>query len=173
MKRTLKFVALISVTFLLAGCPSRPIQDWRDIRHLDVGLYVDGVSKILSSNEDVDQLGAEVIQLMSDNQFKYIRTTESWGILPATGHTQTLAFKLENSEWILCHIVISKKSFNAKFRELESEPGSDIYLSTDSDKEVVLSALRALEQLARSTFKSNVVRSSKYDQPQIEHKLKF
>ena len=149
---------------LLSGCPPKnSMLKQREVQHIEVGLGIDGARKILSSNEEVDVLANEVIRLLSEYGFKLLHSSTSWGLQPLTGHTQNLSFRLLGTNAIHCYVQISKKEFKAKFREMEKEPQSNEFATSDNDFQITEQAVTTLNVLAKQKFRGRSVRISKFD----------
>ena len=149
---------------LLSGCPPKgAMLKHRDIQYIEVGLGVDGTKKIISSDEEVDLLAAQVIELLQGQGFELLHSSVSWGLQPLTGHTQNLNFMLPETGSIHCYVQISKKEFQAKFRELEKKPQSNEFVTSNSDLVAVNKAIASLNKLAKQNFGGRSTRISKFD----------
>ncbi|MCK9504750.1 MAG: hypothetical protein M0Q95_11280 [Porticoccaceae bacterium] len=168
---TIRAITIILVAMMLSGCPPKnAMLKQREVQHIEAGLGVDGTKKILSSNEEVDALSSEVTQLLNSHGFELLYSSTSWGLQPLTGHTQNLSFRLPGTNAIHCYVQISKKEFRVKFRELEREPQSDEFATTDYDFKIAEQAVISLNVLAKQKFKGRSVRISKFDRAESPNK---
>lgn len=160
----IRIIFLILGVILLSGCPPiGAIYKQRDLQVLDVGLGVDGIAKILKSNEKVDELAGEVITLMEEHGFEINYSTTSWGLQPLTGHTQNLSFGLHGTKAIYCYVQISKKEFQARFSEVETMPQSGKYSTTVENRSAIDKAIASLNELAKTNIQGRSVRISRFD----------
>ena len=164
-------IAIITIAMLISGCPPKSTMlKHREVQHIEVGLGVDGTNKILSSDEDVDLLATEVIELLQRQGFELLNTSVSWGLQPLTGHTQNLSFRLPETGSIHCYVQISKKEFRVKFRELEQKPQSNQFVTSSSDLVAVNKAIDSLNDLAKGKFIGRSTRISKFDRAESPNK---
>lgn len=167
----LRAIAIIIVAMLLSGCPPKSAMlKHRDIQNVEAGLGIDGTTKIVSSDEEVDLLAAEVTELLQMQGFELLNSSVSWGLQPLTGHTQNLGFRLPGTNSIHCYVQISKKEFRAKFQELESKPQSNEFNTNNSDLVAIDKAVASLNQLAKQKFKGRTVRVSTFDRAESPNK---
>lgn len=134
----------------------------RDIQYIEVGLGVDGTKEIVSSDDEVDLLSGEVIELLQGQGFELLHSSTAWGIQPLTGHTQNLGFRLSETGAVYCEVKISKKEFQAKFRELEKKPQSNEFITSDSNLVMVNKAIASLNEFAKQKFNGRSTRISKF-----------
>ncbi|MCE2029451.1 hypothetical protein [Sessilibacter corallicola] len=166
-----RVIAIIMMTTLISGClPKSAVLKYHDVQHIEAGLGVDGTRKILNSDEEVDLLATEVIELLKGQGFELLNSSVSWGLQPLTGHTQNLSFRLLQAGSIHCYVQISKKEFWAKFRELEQKPQSNEFATTNSDLVAVSKAVDSLNELAKEKFNGRSTRISKFDRAELPNK---
>jgi hypothetical protein len=159
------------IAALISGCPSKSAMlKHRDVQHIEAGIGVDGTKKILNSDEEVDLLATEVIELLKGQGFELLNSSVSWGLQPLTGHTQNLSFRLPQTGSIHCYVQISKKEFGAKFRELEKKPQSNEFATTNNDLMAVNKAIDSLNELAKEKFNGRSTRISKFDRAESPNK---
>lgn len=164
-------IAIITIALLISGCPPKSAMlKHRDVQYIEAGLGVDGTKKILPSDEEVDHLATEVIELLQGQGFELLNSSVSWGLQPLTGHTQNLSFQLPETGSIHCYVQISKKEFRAKFRELEKKPQSNEFATTSSDLVAVNKAIASLNELVKGKFNGRSTRISKFDRAESPNK---
>ncbi|MCU7797489.1 MAG: hypothetical protein KZQ75_10195 [Candidatus Thiodiazotropha sp. (ex Myrtea spinifera)] len=167
----LRVIAIVITALLLSGChPKSAMLKQRDLQRIDVGLGVDGPSKILPSDEEVDLLSREAVNLLQGHGFELLNSSVSWGLQPLTGHTQNLGLRLPGTNAIYCYVKISKKEFQAEFVEMEKQPQTNKFATSNSDLMVVDKAVAALNELAKLKFKGRSTRISKFDRAESPNK---
>lgn len=167
----MRIIWLITICIFLWGCPPKGfVLKHRSIQHVEAGLGIDGTSRIIQTDEEVDALAIEVAELLEKYGFELKNSSVSWGVQPLTGHTQNQGFALKGTKSVYCYVRISKKEFIAEFQEVETEYESNIFATTNEEKAVVSDAVAALSELAKRKFSDRVVRVSEFEQPQRPNK---
>ncbi|GAB2191588.1 hypothetical protein MAH1_31960 [Sessilibacter sp. MAH1] len=160
----IRAIAIIVTSLLLCGCPPKgAMLKQQNIQRIDAGLGVDGTSKILASDEEVDQFALEIENFLKSEGFELLNSSISWGLQPLTGHTKNLGLRYPGTNAIYCYVKVSKKELQIKFVEIEKQPQSNEYATTANDLLVVNETIIALTELAKLKFKGRYVRVSKFE----------
>jgi len=143
----------------------------RELQHIDAGLGVDGTKRIITSDEEVDLLAGEVINLLKNEGFEFLSSSMSWGLQPLTGHTQNLSFRYPGTNALHCYVQISKKEFQVKFFELESKPQSNEFATNEVDLQAIKKAAERLNELAKHKIPGRSIRISTFNRAESPNKV--
>ncbi|WP_045856505.1 hypothetical protein [Teredinibacter purpureus] len=162
----------LSITILffvcfLAGCiPPSAMLKTQSLQEVEAGFVADSDSgKLFLSNEDVDIAAEEITQVLREFDFERTNQSVSFGLLPATGHTQNLGFKLGENIYVQAYVEISKSSVKVVFREMELEHGKNNFLTDEKERQSVKSATAAVTQYLKSKIGTRSIRVLTYENP--------
>ncbi len=138
----------------------------QDIQKVEVGPAVDGSSgNVLLSNDAVDLLALDVIELLRGFDFAADHVSKSYGIQPWTGHTQNVYFKFGGDDRLRCIVEVSKSAFSAAFEEIEVAPNSNEFSTSDADRAVVSDAAVELKALVSQRIPNRSIKISVFSSP--------
>jgi hypothetical protein len=164
-------IFLIAVAFLLCGCPPKgAMLKQRELQHIDAGLGVDGTKRIIKSDDEVDLIAGDVIQLLKKEGFELLNSSVSWGLQPLTGHTQNMSFRYPGTNALHCYVQVSKKEFQVRFVELESKPQSYEFATNDADLKAMQQAAETLNEFAKQKIPGRSIRISTFDRAESPNK---
>lgn len=164
-------IVIIIISILVSGClPKSAMFKHRDIQHIEAGLGIDGTKRIISSDDKVDLLAAQVTELLQRQGFELLNSSISCGVLPLTGHTQNLGFRYPGTNSVYCYVQISKKEFHAKFREVEAKPQTNEFNTNSSDLEAIDRAVVSLNDFAKQKINGRTIRISTFDRSEAPNK---
>ena len=100
--------------------------------------------------------------ILSKNKFILLNKSNSFGLLPATGHTVHVYYKYINNDLIRCVFTISKHQFVISFIEIETKPKSNLFNTSDSDIIAIKKAVSAIKKYTSKKYFNHEIRISNY-----------
>ena len=163
----MKLTIILFGILFLAGCiPPSAMLKTQNIQGIEAGFVADSeTGNVISSNEQVDFLARGVVQTLEVAGFINTNQSVSFGLLPATGHTQNLGFDLVENEYVQAYVQISKSSIKVIFREMELEHGTGNFTTSEKQRELVRIASAAVSQYIKSKIGKRSVRLLVYENP--------
>jgi len=159
-------IILFGLLFLVGCIPPSAMLKTQNIQAIEAGFIADSeTGKILSSNQEVDSLANGVVKTLELAGFRKTNQSVSFGLLPATGHTQNLGFYLVENEYVQAYVEISKSSIKVIFREMEMEHGASNFTTSEIEREMVRIASATVSQYLKSTIGKRSIRIVVYDNP--------
>ena len=148
---------LFSLLFL-SGCPvsKKYAFDNRNIQSIELG----GISRknqLLEENENVESVSGFTKELITSFEFSFLSSDYSFGLLPYTGRTKHLRFKHLDGNQLYCNVIVSKYQYKVVFIEVEKEPQTDIFLTTNAQKEEVGKLVEKLKDFAEKQYPSKSI----------------
>ena len=165
MKRV--FTSFFLVIFL-AGCiPPSAMLKSQNIQSVEAGFVADSeTGRLLASNEAVDLFAIKIQEVLEEHGFSLSNKSTSFGLLPATGHTQNMDLSLAGNVYTSAHAEISKSKIRVVFREMEREHGSNVFVTTAEEINSIKAASEAVDKYIKTKIGQRSVRVTFYDNPE-------
>lgn len=165
MKSVLTSLFLVIV---LAGCiPPSAMLKSQNIQSVEAGFVADSeTGKLLASNEEVDLCAIKIQEVLEEYGFTLSNKSSSFGLLPATGHTQNMGFSLAGNIYTSAYAEISKSKIKVVFREMEREHGSDVFETTEEEFSSIKAASAAVVKYLKTKIGQRSVRVAFYENPE-------
>jgi len=155
------FLILLFLGTLNSCTPSDLHLINRNIQSVDIGEN-NTLITLSETNTEVDNIASEVSMILSKNKFILLNKSNSFGLLPATGHTVYFYYKYINNDLIRCVFTISKHQFIISFIEIETKPKSNLFNTSDSDIIAIKQAVSAIKNYASKKYFNHEIRISNY-----------
>jgi hypothetical protein len=118
---------------------------------------------LLENNQDIERVSGVTEKIMASSSFLLRWSNYSFGVDPFTGRTKNLNFGYIDNDHLYCNITISKHQFKVVFTELEKEPKTHEFLTTENQKKEVSQLAERLKILAERVYSDNSISVNVYE----------
>ena len=160
-------IVSLFLAIILAGCiPPSAMLKSQNIQSIEAGFVADSeTGKLLSSNEEVDLVAINIQKVLEGHGFTLSNISASYGLLPATGHTQNMGFSLAGNIYTTAYVEISESAVKVEFREMEHEHGSNVFETTEKEIISIQAASTAVVKYVKSIIGQRSIRVIFYENP--------
>ncbi len=111
-------IVILLLSTMVACVPPDSMLVNRSIKSVDIGTK-STINSLSETDEKVDKISSEVLEIMTKQNFKLSYQSNSFGLLPFTGHTVNMSFSYNKNDHIYFNLTVSKHQFSASFKEVE------------------------------------------------------